>query len=49
MIKKRGKKWATIHCHGADKGETIATFKTKKEAQAQHRAIEANKKRPKKR
>lgn len=35
--------YATKHCHGKDKGKVIHKFKTKKEAEAQHRAIEANK------
>jgi hypothetical protein len=37
--------WATKHCHGKKKGQTIAKFPTKKKAEAQHRAIEASKKR----
>ena len=43
-VKRRGGGWATVHCHGKDKGKTIHKFKTKAEAMAQHRAIEANKK-----
>jgi hypothetical protein len=42
-VEKRGNKWATVHCHGEDKGKTIAKFSSKKKAMAQHRAIEANK------
>ena len=37
--------YATVHCHGKKKGKQIAKFKTKKAAMAQHRAIQANKKR----
>lgn len=44
-VKKKGGKWATVHCHGKDTGKTIATFETKEKAMAQHRAIQANKKR----
>lgn len=43
-VQKAKSGYKTVHCHGAKKGKTIATFKTKKEAQAQHRAIQANKK-----
>lgn len=35
--------YATVHCHGKSKGKTIHKFKTKKEALAQHRAIQASK------
>ena len=42
-VRKAGNKWQTAHCHGEDKGKTIATFDTKIEAVAQHRAIMANK------
>lgn len=45
MIKKRGKKWAVVHCHGKGKGKAIGTHTTKAKALAQHRAIQANKKR----
>jgi len=40
--------WRTYHCHGKKKGKTIAKFKTKKAALAQHRAIQASKRRRKK-
>jgi hypothetical protein len=43
-VKKVSGGYATKHCHGRKKGRTIAKFKTKKEAEAQHRAIQANKK-----
>lgn len=43
MIRKRGNKWATVHCHGANKGKTISTFDTYDEALSQHRAIQASK------
>lgn len=42
-VKKVGDKWETQHCHGASKGKKIASFKTKKEAVAQHRKIEIEK------
>ena len=35
--------YATVHCHGKDKGKIIHKFKTKKEALAQHRAIMVSK------
>lgn len=35
--------YATVHCHGKNKGKIIHKFRTKREALAQHRAIEANK------
>lgn len=41
----KGKK--VKHCRGKDAGKTIKTHKTKKEAQAQHRAIMAGKKKGK--
>ncbi len=44
-VARKGNKYITRHCHGKDKGKVIAEFDTKKEALAQHRAIEANKKR----
>lgn len=44
MIKKTKSGYATVHCHGANTGKTISAFRTKKEALAQHRAIQANKK-----
>ena len=40
--------YATVHCHGKKKGAQIAKFKTKKEAEAQHRAIQSSKHRKKK-
>lgn len=46
-VKKVGSQYATVHCHGKDKGKVIAKFPTKAKAMAQHRAIEVNKK-PKK-
>lgn len=42
-IKKVKNGYATVHCHGKDKGKLIHKFKTKKEALAQHRAIMASK------
>ena len=44
-IRKSGSGYAVVHCHGKKKGKTIARHKTKKAALAQHRAIQANKKR----
>jgi hypothetical protein len=44
VVRKSGSRWAVKHCHGASKGKTIATFKTKAQAMRMHRAIEANKK-----
>ena len=46
-VQKAKSGYKTVHCHGAKKGKTIAKFKTKDEAMAQHRAIQANKKRGK--
>lgn len=43
MIKKVKNGYALKHCHGKEKGKTIKKFKTKKEALAMHRAIQANK------
>ena len=43
MIKKIKEQYCTIHCHGPDKGEVIACFPTKEEAEKQHSAIEASK------
>lgn len=42
-VKKSGSGYATVHCHGKKKGKIIHKFKTKKEALAQHRAIQASK------
>ena len=44
-VKKKGKSWAVTHCHGKKKGKTIAKHATKKKAMAQHRAIQAKKRR----
>ena len=44
-VKKVKGGYATVHCHGKNKGRQIAKFPTKKRAMAQHRAIEANKNR----
>jgi len=43
VVEKRGNKYCTVHCHGADAGKVISCFDTKEEAMAQHRAIEASK------
>jgi len=42
-VKKIPGGWATVHCTGPKKGQIIAKFKTKSEALAQHKAIEASK------
>jgi len=41
--------YATAHCHGKKKGKVIKKFKTKKKAMAQHKAIQASKRRRAKR
>lgn len=47
MTVKKVDGYATVHCHGKDKGKVIHKFKTKKEALAQHGAIMASKARRK--
>lgn len=42
-VVKRGEKWCVIHCHGEEEGEVIKCFSTKAEAEAMHRAIQAQK------
>lgn len=42
-VVKRGDKWCVIHCHGAEAGKAIKCFSTKAQADAMHRAIQANK------
>ncbi len=42
-VQKKGSSYAVVHCHGKNKGKTIATFPTKKAAMKMHRAIQANK------
>lgn len=42
-VKKIGNKYATVHCHGKDKGKIIHKFATKAKAMAQHRVIQASK------
>ena len=42
-VEKRGSQWCVIHCHGPDAGKPIKCFDTKEQAEAMHRAIEANK------
>ena len=42
-VEKRNGQYCTIHCTGKDKGKVIKCFPTEKEAEAQHRAIEASK------
>jgi len=43
VVEKRGNKWCVVHCHGPDKGKVIKCFPTRKQAEAMHRAIQANK------
>jgi len=43
MVVQRGNEWCVIHCHGAEAGQVIKCFPTKEEAEAMHRAIEAQK------
>jgi len=47
-VKKIGNKYATVHCHGANKGKVIHKFATKAKAMAQHRAIQVTKSRRRK-
>jgi len=47
-VEKRGSGYAVVHCHGKDKGKTIAKHATLSGALAQHTAIEAEKARRKK-
>jgi len=49
VVRKRGGKYAVVHCHGKRKGKTIATHTRKADAEAQHRAIQANKRKRRKR
>jgi hypothetical protein len=42
-VVQRGNQWCVIHCHGEEEGEVIKCFPTKGEAEAMHRAIEAQK------
>lgn len=42
-VKKVKGGYATTHCHGKKKGKVISKFKTKAEADAQHKAIQLNK------
>ena len=46
-VRKAKGGWAVKHCHGRKKGKTIAKHKTKKAAERQHKAIQANKRRRK--
>lgn len=43
VVRKVKGGYATKHCHGAKAGKTIKKFRTKAQAQRQHRAIQANK------
>jgi len=43
VVKKVKGGYATIHCHGTNKGKVIHKFATKAKAIAQHRAIQASK------
>lgn len=42
-VKKSKSGYKVTHCRGKSRGKTIAKHPTKKEALAQHRAIQANK------
>ena len=42
-VKKVKGGYAVVHCHGKKKGQVIGKPKSKKKALAQHRAIQANK------
>ena len=42
-VKKVKGGYATVHCHGANKGKVIHKFATKAKAVAQHRAIQVSK------
>jgi hypothetical protein len=43
-VKKIKGGYAVVHCHGPDKGKRIGpVYKTKAEAERQHRAIQARK------
>ncbi len=44
-VKKVKGGYATVHCHGEDKGKIISKFPTKAKAMSQHRAIQASKSR----
>ena len=48
IVRKGPGAWATVHCHGAKKGKTIATFRTRGAAVRQHRAMMATRKKAKK-
>lgn len=43
MVRKVKGGYAVKHCHGENAGKTIKKFRNKKEADAMHRAIMANK------
>ena len=42
-VEKRGDKWCVIHCTGPDAGKPIKCFDSKEEAEAMHKAIQAQK------
>jgi len=44
VVRKTKGGYSVVHCHGKNKGKIIKTFKTKKQAERMHRAIQANKK-----
>jgi creatinine amidohydrolase/Fe(II)-dependent formamide hydrolase-like protein len=48
MIRKRGRKWVVVHCHGGSE-TVLGVHDTRAAAEAQHRAIEASKSRRKRR
>jgi hypothetical protein len=43
MVVQRGNQYCVIHCHGPEAGKAIKCFATKEEAEAMHRAIQAQK------
>jgi hypothetical protein len=42
-VVQRGDQWCVVHCHGEEEGEVIKCFPTREEAEAMHRAIQAQK------
>jgi hypothetical protein len=42
-VEQRGNRWCVVHCHGEEAGTVIKCFDTRAEAEAMHRAIQAQK------
>jgi len=42
-VEQRGNQWCVVHCHGEEAGTVIKCFDTRAEAEAMHRAIQAQK------